>query len=123
MLYCDICRSYVQLTSRHCRSCGRCVENFDHHCMWINNCVGGKNYRIFLAMVALTFLSMAAYITSIALLWAEHGYQQFLAEMGVVWATGLIVLLFAILILNLILLHVYLNYLGLTTYQFIMKQK
>lgn len=43
--------------------------------------------------------------------------------MGVVWATGIIVLVFTVLILNLILLHAYLNYLGLTTYEFIMMNK
>lgn len=69
MLYCDICRSYVLVNSRHCKKCGRCVENFDHHCIWVNNCVGSKNYCLFLAMIALTFLSMLMFLISAGLLW------------------------------------------------------
>lgn len=123
MLYCDVCRSYVQLSSRHCRACSRCVENFDHHCMWINNCIGSKNYKIFMAMITVTFISMAVFIASVGLLWAEGGYEKFMAEMGVVWASSIVVLIFLILILNLIFLHIYLNYLGVTTYQFIMMSR
>lgn len=78
LLYCDICGSYVQVSSRHCRLCGRCSEGFDHHCIWINNCVGSRNYRHFFAMIIFTFLSMAIYITSVAVLWAEHNYSSFI---------------------------------------------
>ncbi|MCB0370870.1 MAG: hypothetical protein KDD45_15965 [Bdellovibrionales bacterium] len=28
----------------HCKRCRRCVEFFDHHCKWLNNCIGAKNY-------------------------------------------------------------------------------
>lgn len=69
MLYCDLCRSYVDLSSRHCRSCARCVQQFDHHCMWINNCVGGKNYRMFLVMIGASFVSMLVYIVGVGMLW------------------------------------------------------
>jgi Fe2+ or Zn2+ uptake regulation protein len=28
--------------SRHCFICDRCVEGFDHHCQWLDSCIGAK---------------------------------------------------------------------------------
>ena len=35
-------------TSFHCFTCNRCVELFDHHCPFINNCLGHRNHKYFL---------------------------------------------------------------------------
>lgn len=72
-------------------------------------------------MIFVTFLVMMVYTISVILLWTEHLYAEFIVEMGFVWASGILILIFMILLLNLIGLHIYLNYLGLTTYSFIME--
>jgi hypothetical protein len=38
-------------TSFHCNTCGRCVELFDHHCPFINNCLGYRNHRFFVLFI------------------------------------------------------------------------
>jgi palmitoyltransferase len=51
---CPECCSYRKPRSRHCQVCERCVEKFDHHCPWINNCVGARNLGVFYMFLLVT---------------------------------------------------------------------
>lgn len=91
--------------------------------MWINNCIGSKNYKVFFVMIISTFVNMLAYVVGMILLWTEDAWMDYLGPMIAVWVFAVIILVFAILLLNLIGLHIYLIHKGLTTYQFIMMQR
>ena len=36
---------YRSKSAKHCRICDKCVNGFDHHCKWLNTCVGKRNYK------------------------------------------------------------------------------
>ena len=53
--FCQACQIDRPPRAHHCQTCGICVLKYDHHCVWINNCVGLCNYRVFvLFMIHLT---------------------------------------------------------------------
>lgn len=49
LLFCNVCNSHVLPMSKHCLRCNRCVHIFCHHEEWVNNCIGDRNYRPFIA--------------------------------------------------------------------------
>ncbi|XVE75385.1 hypothetical protein DITRI_Ditri12bG0090200 [Diplodiscus trichospermus] len=49
--YCDKCAVYKPPRAHHCRVCRKCILRMDHHCLWINNCVGYWNYKAFFNLI------------------------------------------------------------------------
>ena len=59
--YCGTCSIMRPIRSSHCFDCDNCVEKCDHHCPWIGNCVGKRNYIYFYFFVV-TFTILLVYI-------------------------------------------------------------
>lgn len=74
LIYIFLCVGFSESTSKHCRTCGKCVQNFDHHCKWLNTCVGKKNYKYFLilmggvAVMTTLSLGLSAYLIALCFL-------------------------------------------------------
>lgn len=46
--FCKRCNAFKPRRAHHCSVCKRCIIKMDHHCPWLNNCVGIGNHKLFL---------------------------------------------------------------------------
>lgn len=98
---------------KHCYDCNLCVATFDHHCVWVDNCIGEKNRPLFYLFLWSNLLEIGnAFLTLIERMYREgswFSYQiVFLSIVGVI-CSGVAILL---------VLHTYLMAVNLTTCKF-----
>jgi len=78
--YCQPCQGYKAPRAHHCKSCKRCIMKMDHHCPWINNCVGHYNHKsftLFLTFVVIGCTHLSIMMTMCVIdhiMWVE-GYM------------------------------------------------
>jgi len=64
---CRRCNAFKPARAHHCSVCKRCIIKMDHHCPWVNNCVGIGNHKYFLLFVFYTFVSCAYSISLVSM--------------------------------------------------------
>mgnify|MGYP001035716856 CR=1 FL=1 len=133
---CEICNKFVPLNSKHCMKCEKCIEDFDHHCKWLNNCIAKRNYKFFitavnsLCILCLFQIGVGAYI--IAGVFTQDGLYDLVKErvgyslwvfFAVVIVSALVSVVVSGMLLYLIFFHLMLKKKGLTTYDYIVQKR
>lgn len=133
---CRICDTHVQSSSKHCNTCKRCVDGFDHHCKWLNNCIGQANYRMFVLLLVsfflLTLVQLLTAIFSIIMVSksntdersrAEDLYKDLKVHYGACGTLIGLATIPCILTCQLGLFHIWLHKKRQTTYQYILQKR
>ncbi|CAO1384036.1 unnamed protein product [Diamesa serratosioi] len=76
---CHLCNIKTSSSrTKHCSVCNKCVEKFDHHCKYLNQCVGARNYVPFLMCVVTAVVAvlviLAASIAQIVLFYVNPSW-------------------------------------------------
>ena len=110
---CIKCGIIKSSSTKHCLICDRCVENWDHHCYWLNTCISNKNFCKFKLFLYFTFIflitNLLFYIYSVYLILSAKDlfFQEiFNIEIG----SEVYYLVLALLISALIVLIIFIFY-------------
>lgn len=115
----------MALTSdtRHCGRCNKCIPGYDHHCIYLNTCIGTRNYPLFVGLLscAILLLLTQQIVSGYALSCLLGPGQDDGRNARAIWLCVLSILplleLFFLVVLS--TFHLYIAFRGLTTHEWL----
>ncbi|VEV58984.1 palmitoyltransferase DHHC4, putative [Plasmodium vinckei vinckei] len=128
--YCYTCNIYRGIRTVHCSICDNCVEKFDHHCPWVGNCIGARNYKYFIYFIfnlyILICITLGASIYKLTIcmnILSNKGYnsEKIFIHIWAMATDSIILIIYTILtlwfVIGLLCYHIYTIVTNQTTYE------
>lgn len=99
--------------AHHCKVCKTCVLKYDHHCPWINQCVGLGNERYFILFMLWFAFGTALYTAggwslAVDVVWGSESWPYTLAPPVVFLIVFIMAAVMGLVVFILALWHIYL---------------
>ncbi|XP_038864407.1 palmitoyltransferase ZDHHC12-B-like isoform X1 [Salvelinus namaycush] len=122
---CGYCLLQQQpMRAKHCQACKHCVRRFDHHCPWIENCVGERNHRCFIIYLAVQLLAL---LWALQIAWSgfhsSGTWKLWLIVNGFLLAALCVVGVLSLVVVLLLGCHLYLISINSTTWEFMSRHR
>lgn len=118
--YCETCFIWRPIRATHCSRCGVCVANMDHHCPWVGNCIGQRNYYYFICLLLFAFVSL---VFLIALMFYKIGHEHSVKRNRWALTLGIYGCLAFPYVALLLSFHIYIGLMGVTTREYLNMEK
>ncbi|KAG9335367.1 hypothetical protein JZ751_005289 [Albula glossodonta] len=112
------------MRAKHCQTCQHCVHRYDHHCPWIENCVGERNHRWFVLYLGVQLLAL---LWGLYIAWSGFSsaptWDLWLRANGILLAVSLLVGVVSVVVVLLLGSHLYLVSRNTTTWEFMSRPR
>ncbi|KAI1882452.1 hypothetical protein AGOR_G00250900 [Albula goreensis] len=121
---CSHCLLQQPMRAKHCQTCQHCVHRYDHHCPWIENCVGERNHRWFVLYLGVQLLAL---LWGLYIAWSGFSsaptWDLWLRANGILLAVALLVGVISVVVVLLLGSHLYLVSRNTTTWEFMSRPR
>ena len=74
----------------HCSTCGKCVVYLDHHCPWVNNCVGFYTQKLFFLFNLYGLITLSYSIVVLTINFMNNVYGDQVQNHTIDWVSTMV---------------------------------
>lgn len=104
--HCHVCGIKRPHKCLHCSMCDNCVEEFDHHCIYVSNCIGKRNRKFYFSFLIMDFLFLLK-ISTLSVIQFCLVFQKYTNELKQIFSNINIPIIFIVIILAIMSINIF----------------
>ena len=121
--YCKICLKDIDMKTKHCQQCNKCIIEFQCHNPWYNVCIGKSNKNLFITLTVFSLLFTLSKILIIIYFFITKGLSKLETfKIGILFTDLILSITTFITIIDGFIFNIYIWMKGMKIYEYIEKK-